>query len=188
MSASQPLHLVADHGELTSANATTAASGAKIVKTGILYVACSSEKKSGHISVCNTVAQAGVGSFHIEKGRDFLYRYGHPANANVTSATKADPCVLTLDRQDTKIRVGDYVTMTGSAVGGYNTEIAHVEVTAVTTPQRQNDYGMKITVDADTSSLGDFTGTATVSRSVIFRMAPETSDGSTMHLHEVQLG
>ena len=49
------------------------------------------EKKSGHISVCNTIAQTGVGSFHIEKGNDFLYRYGHPANANVTGASKADP-------------------------------------------------------------------------------------------------
>jgi hypothetical protein len=188
MSASQPLHLVADHGELTSANATTVASGAKIVKTGLLYVACSSEKKSGHISVCNTIAQTGVGSFHIEKGNDFLYRYGHPANANVTGASKADPCVLTLDRQDTKIRVGEYVTMTGSAVSGYNSTIAHAEVTAVSSPQQSNGYAMTITVDADTSSLGDFTGTAVVSKSVIFRMAAETSDGSTMHLHEVQLG
>ena len=65
MTASQPLKLVADHGELTSANATSVVSDAQIVKTGVLYVACSSEKKSGHLSVCNTAAQAGVGSFHI---------------------------------------------------------------------------------------------------------------------------
>ena len=93
----QVLSLVDDHGELTSANATSAVTSAKTVKSGILYIACSSEKKSGHISVCNTANQAGVGSFHIEKGGDFLYRYGHPAHAKAVAVSKANPCVITLD-------------------------------------------------------------------------------------------
>ena len=40
MSASQPLSLVTDHGTLTSANATTAVTGAKTVQSGVLYVVC----------------------------------------------------------------------------------------------------------------------------------------------------
>jgi len=188
MTASQPLKLVADHGELTSANATSVVSDAQIVKTGVLYVACSSEKKSGHLSVCNTAAQAGVGSFHIEKGNDFLYRYGHPANAPVSAISKAASAVITIDHTDSKIQVGDYVTLSGSSVGAYNSTIAHVEVTAKSTPQQWNDYKQTITVSANTSALADFTGTATLSKSVIFRLAPETSDGSTMHLHEVGIG
>jgi|TARA_R100001509_G_scaffold109815_1_gene65599 hypothetical protein len=184
----QVLNLVSDHGELSSNDATTVASGAKAVKSGILYIACSSEKKSGHISVCNTIAQAGVGSFHVEKGGDFLYRYGHPAHAKAMSVSKANPCVITLDRQDTKFRVGDYITMTGSSVGAYNSTIAHKEITAIQIPDRVNGYTCKLTVDANTSSLADFTGTAELTKTVIFRLAPETSDGSTMHLHEVNLG
>ena len=184
---SQVLSLIDDHGELSSANATTVASGAKAVKSGILYIACSSEKKSGHISVCNTIAQAGVGSFHVEKGDNFLYRYGHPAHAKAVAVSKANPCVITLDRQDTKFRVGDFVTMAGSSVGTYNSTIAHKEITAIQIPQRSNDYKTKITVDANTSSLADFTGTAELTKTVIFRLAPETSSGCTMHLHEVNI-
>ena len=184
----QVLTLVDDHGEVSSNNATTAASGAKAVKSGILYIACSSEKKSGHISVCNTIAQTGIGSFHVEKGGDFLYRYGHPAHAKALAVSKANPAVITLDRQDTKFRVGDYVTKSGSAVGAYNSTLAHKEITAIQYPQRSNEFKCKITVDADTSSLADFTGDAELTKTVIFRMAPETSDGCTMHLHEVNLG
>ena len=87
-----------------------------------------------------------------------------------------------------KTEVGDYVTLSGAAVGAWNTLIAHVEVTAKSAPQQWNDYKQTITVSANTSALADFTGTATLSKSVIFRLAPETSDGSTMHLHEVGIG
>ncbi len=183
----QALKLVADHGELSSNNATTAASSAFVVQSGLLYLACSSEKKSGHISVCNTVAEAGIGSFHVEKGQGFLYRYGHPAHAKVTAVTKGAATVMTIDHVDTKIQVGDYITMTGSSVGTYNSTVAHVEVTAISDPQSYNAYTKTITVDADTSSLADFTGTAQISKSVIARLAPETSDGCTMHVHEVNL-
>ena len=184
----QALKLVADHGELSSNDATTVASSAFSVKTGLLYLACSSEKKSGHVAVCNTIAQAGVGSFHVEKGNGFLYRYGHPANAKIVSVEKGSSTVLTVDFPDTKIQVGDFITMSGSAVSGYNTTLAHVEVTAVSDPQDKNNYQKTITVDADTASLGDFTGTAEVAKSVIVRLAAETGDGCTIHVHEVNLG
>tara|TARA_B100000686_G_scaffold348438_1_gene439483 strand:+ start:1121 stop:1687 length:567 start_codon:yes stop_codon:yes gene_type:complete len=188
MSASQPLSLVTDHGELSSANATSAVTGAKTIQTGVVYVVCSDEKKAGHITVCNTANQAGVGSFHICKGDNFLYRYGHPARGTVTAASKAASAVLTLNHPDSKIKVGDYITMSGAAVGAWNTLIAHKEVTAVSSPQQWNDYQQTITVNANSSALADFTGTAYVSKSVIFRLAPETSDGCTLHLHEVGIG
>ena len=61
-------------------------------------------------------------------------------------------------------------------------------ITAISDPQRTNDYKVEITVTANTSSLADFTGTAVLSKSVIFRMAPETSSGCTLHLKEVGIG
>ena len=188
MSASQPLKLVTDIGEVSSANATSAVTSAQTVKTGVLYVVCSDAKAAGHIAVCNTANQAGVGSFHVAKGDSFLYRYGHPANAPVSAISKAASAIITIDHTDTKIRVGDYVTLSGSSVGTYNSTIAHVEVTAKSDPQRTNDYKTTLTVNADTASLADFTGTATLSKSVIFRLAPETASGCTLHLHEVGIG
>ena len=181
----QPLKLVSDIGELGSANATSAVTSAQTVKTGLLYVVCSDARAAGNIAVCNTANQAGVGSFHVAKGTSFLYRYGHPANAPVSAISKANGAVITIDHTDTKIQVGDYVTLSGSAVNDYNTTIAHVEVTAKSDPQRTNDYKTTLTVDANTSALADFTGTAVLSKSVIFRLAPETASGSTLRLHEV---
>ena len=183
-----PLSLVTDYGELSSANATSAVTGAKTIKTGVVYVVCSDAKAAGHIAVCNTANQAGVGSFHIAKGEDFLYRYGHPVNATVTAASKATSAVLTVNHPDTKIQVGDYITMSGAAVGAWNTLIAHVPVTAVSDAQQWNGYTKTITVTANSSALADFTGTATISKSVIFRLAPETASGCTLHLHEVGIG
>jgi len=184
----QPLKLVSDIGELGSANATSAVTSAQTVKTGLLYVVCSDARAAGNIAVCNTANQAGVGSFHVAKGKDFLYRYAHPANAPVSAISKTSPAVLTIDHTDTKLQVGDYVTLSGSAVATYNNTIAHVPITAISDPQRTNDYKMTITVTADTSSLADFTGTAVLSKSVIFRLAPETSSGTTLRLHEVGVG
>jgi len=188
MSASQPLSLVTDYGELSSANATSAVTSAQTVKTGVLYVVCSEAKAGGHIAVCNTANQAGVGSFHVAKGDSFLYRYGHPAKAPVSAISKAAAAVITIDHTDTKLQVGDFVTLSGSSVGTYNSTIAHKEITAIQRPQRVNDFQTTITVDADTSSLANFAGTATLSKSVIFRLAPETASGCTLHLHEVGIG
>ena len=184
----QPLKLVSDIGELGSANATSAVTSAQTVKTGLLYVVCSDARAAGNIAVCNTANQAGVGSFHVAKGKDFLYRYAHPANAPVSAISKTSPAVLTIDHTDTKLQVGDYVTLSGSAVATYNNTIAHVPITAISDPQRTNDYKLEITVTANTSSLADFTGTAVLSKSVIFRLAPETASGSTLRLHEVGVG
>ena len=183
-----PLSLVTDYGELSSANATSAVTGAKTIKTGVVYVVCSDAKAAGHIAVCNTANQAGVGSFHVAKGDSFLYRYGHPARGTVTAAAKGTSTVLTLNHPDSKIRVGDYVTMSGADAGAWNSLIAHVPVTAVSSPQQWNDYQQTVTVTANSSALADFTGTAFIEKSVIFRLAPETASGCTLHLHEVGIG
>jgi hypothetical protein len=57
---------------------------------------------------------------------------------------------LELDTQDTKLRVGDFVTVIGSSVADYNA--SHVQLTAIEAPQRWNDYKCKVTIDLDTSS------------------------------------
>ena len=188
MSASQPLKLVNDIGTVDSANATSAVTAAQTVSTGVVYVVCSEARAGGNIAVCNTANQAGVGSFHVAKGDSFLYRYGHPAKAPISTISKATSAVLTVDHTDTKLQVGDYVTLSGSAVATYNNTIAHVPITAISDPQRTNDYKVEITVTANTSSLADFTGTAVLSKSVIFRLAPETASGCTLHLKEVGIG
>ena len=188
MSASQPIRPVQNVGKIASANATAVTKDAIVIKTGTLSISVNDEKKSGHIGVCNTTTSGGVGlvTCHVNKNGEKLLRVGHPATATVTAATAADPMVLTLNAQDTKIRVGDYVTVSGSSVADYNA--THKEVTAVSTPQQWNDYAQTITVSHDSSGADAFTGTATVAKSVIPVLYPETSDGCEAYVQEVQLG
>ena len=78
MSASQPLSLVTDYGELSSANATSAVTSASVIKTGILYVVCSDDKAAGHIAVCNTANQAEEDSMQATASRVLSWAM-HPA-------------------------------------------------------------------------------------------------------------
>jgi len=190
MSASQPLTLVNDIGELTSNNTTSKNSEPFIIRTGVLYVCCNDVGKGGHIGICNTTSDpAGISSFHINPSAELLYRYAHPAKAVVTGIQTGSTTVLTLNHPDTKLRVGNRVTLIGSSVAAYNNAIIHKEITAISSPQQWNDYKQTITLNVNTSGIVTaFTGIATAARSVVFVMAPETVSGSTMHLHEVQLG
>jgi hypothetical protein len=75
--------------------------------------------------------------------------------------------------------VGDYVTLTGSAVNAYNTGIAHLEVTAVT--------DTSITVALNSSAYSDFTGVATLSNSIKFSVKPDGNGAAVGHVTEVQI-
>ena len=100
--------------------------------------------------ISKTTSAVGVSSIHVNKQDDKILRYAHPANSTIVAITKGNPTILEVDSRDTKIVKGDFVTLTGSAVGGYNTAIKHVEVTKVVGSQRYNDYKTTITVDANT--------------------------------------
>ena len=190
MSASQPLSLVQDFGELTSNNTTSKNSSPHIVKTGILYICINDVGKGAHIGVCNTTSDPiGIKSFHVNPNTNFLYRYAHPAQAVVTGIQTGTTTTLTLNHPDTKIKKGDYITLVGSSVAAYNNAIFHKEVLNISSPQQWNNYTQTITVNVNTTGIiTAFAGIATVGKSVVFVMAPETSSGSTAHLHEVQLG
>lgn len=188
MSASQPIRPVQNVGNLSSTNSTAVTKDAIVIKTGTLSISVTDGKKSGHIGVCNTTTSGGVGlvTCHVNKNGEKLLRVGHPASATVTAATAANPTVLTLNHPDTKIKVGDYVTISGSSVGDYNA--VHKEVTAVSSPQRSNEYAQTITVSHDASGAGAFTGTATVAKSVIPVLYPASSSGCDAYVQEVQVG
>lgn len=190
MSASQPLSLVNDIGQLSTNNGTSKNSDPHIVRTGVLYVSCSDAGKGGHIGICNTTSDpAGINSFHVNTNTELMYRYSHPAQAVVTGIQTGTTTVLTLNHPDTKIRKGDRVTLIGSSVAAYNNSILHKEVLAVSSPQQWNNYTQTITVNVNTTGIVTaFTGIATAAKSVVFVLAPETASGSTLHLHEVQLG
>ena len=179
----QPLKQVTDLGILSSNNATAVTGDSFIVKTGLLHGSATAAKGGGLVGVCNTTTSAvGVSSIHVNKQDDKILRYAHPANSTIVAITKGNPSILEVDSRDTKIVKGDFVTLTGSAVGGYNTAIKHVG------SQRYNDYKTTITVDANTASLADFTGTATLFKSVIPILKPSSASGCELYINEVQLG
>ena len=187
MSAAQPIKQVQDLGLLSTSNTTRVVSDSFIVQTGILHASAAASKAGGHVGVCNTTtSNVGVSSIHVNKQGDLLFRYGHAASATVTGISTGTSTGLTINHPDTKIKVGDYVTISGSSVGDYNA--VHKEVTAVSSPQRSNEYVQTITVSHDASGAGAFTGTATVAKSVIPVLYPETSDGCEAYVQEVQLG
>ena len=185
----QPLKQVTDLGILSSNDATAVTGDSFIVKTGLLHGSATAAKGGGLVGVCNTTTSAvGVSSIHVNKQDDKILRYAHPANSTIIAITKGNPSILEVETRDTKIVKGDFVTLTGSAVGGYNTTIKHVEVTKVVGSQRYNDYKTTITVDANTASLADFTGTATLFKSVIPILKPSSASGCELYINEVQLG
>ena len=186
----QPLKQVTDLGILSSANATAVTGDSFIVKTGLLHGSATAAKGGGLVGVCNTTTSAvGVSSIHVNKQDDKILRYAHPATSTVIAITKGNPStILEVSTRDTKIVKGDFVTLVGSAVGGYNTAIKHVEVTGINGSQRYNDYTTTIIVSANTASLADFTGTATLHKSVIPILKPSSASGCELYINEVQLG
>ena len=187
-----PIKLVVDIDPLTTTSAAsvaTASTDAFIVRTGVSYVAVSTTRGAAHFAVVNDPVAAGIGSLHVNPYEALLIRYAHPAQAVVTGITTGTTTTfLTVNHTDTKLVVGDYVTMRGSAISDYNNQIKHVRITEIQTPQQWNGYICKIGVATNTATAAAFTGIATAYKSVRFLVAPETAAGTTVHIHEVQLG
>jgi len=190
MSSAQPIKQVQDLGELSTTDTTRVVGDNFIIQTGILHASAASTKSGGHVGVCNTTtSNVGVSSIHVNKFGDILFRYGHPSSATVTGITTGATTTVTLNHPDTKIKVGDFVTMTGATPDLYNTTLRHVEVTGVSSPQRHNNYAMELTLNVSTSTgHAALSGEATVSKSVIPLIQGDSSSGCDMFISEVQLG
>jgi len=174
---------IAQHiGELTDNSDAIIETDAKIVKTGI-YRFCNVADRSAQVSISDGGAINTEFHTHVNRLTSEIVKLAKPKNARVNACTvDATAPVLTIDSGGTPSHpfvVGDFVTLVGAAVGGYNTAIAYAEVTAVT--------NTTVTVSANTSALAAFTGTAQLHNSVKLVAQGDTSNGMDIHIDEVQL-
>jgi len=166
-------------GALTHNSDTAQTTSAITVKTGIFRMV-NADSHSNHFAwggdpdvTTDTVIHCGVNGAE-------LFRLSKPKRVNITGATAASPCVLTVGQGGTPAHpfvVGDYVTITGAAVAAYN--VTHAEVTAVT--------NTTITISSDQSASAAFTGDATVSNSIKIQAKGDSTNGLTMYIDEVQV-
>ena len=177
---------VQEIGSLTDNSDTVIVSSAVICKTGVFRFV-NVAAKSCRVSV-NGNPNAGTDPIHahINTQESVQIKFARPKNVKISGITvDASAPVITIDGGSTSgnnnFVVGDYVTLVGAAVTGYNTAIAHVPITAIDTVTGA------ITVTADTSALAAFTGTAQLYHSVKVSAVGDTTNGLEVHVSEVQL-
>ena len=172
---------VAHIGDLTDNSDGVVSSNAITVQTGVFRI-MNADDRSMHFS-WGGAPNAGSDAFHVNiaSANEVFVKLAKPNAAKIASATAADPCVLSLDdsQRQTNIEVGDYVTISGAAVSGYN--FSHKEVTAV------DPVTGAITIDADASALAAFTGTAFARNSIKIQAKGDSTNGMTMYINEVQI-
>jgi hypothetical protein len=166
-------------GDLTDNSDGVVNSDSYPIKTG-LYRISNAATNAAHFSI-NGNPNAGTDhdSGHILSGTEIIVKGHSSKSANIIAASAATSCVLTAEGNSQPFVVGEYVTLTGSSVSGYNTAVTHVEITAVS--------GTSITVNANTSSLAAFTGFATLSRSAKVSAQGDTNNGLEIYIDEVSI-
>ena len=171
---------VQDLGSLTHNSDTAQTTAAYTVKTGY-YRFINADSHSNHFAWGGAPDVTTDMVVHVPVNGAEIFKLARPKAAKIAGATAANPCVLTLDNpnQQSNIVVGDYVTISGAAVSGYN--FSHKEVTAV------NPVTGAITIDADASALAAFTGTAFARNSIKIQAKGDTNNGMTMYINEVQI-
>ena len=171
---------VQDLGSLTDNSDTPQTTAAYTVKTGY-YRFINADSHSNHFAWGGAPNVATDQVVHVAVNGAEIFRLAKPKAAKIAGATAANPCVLTLDNpnQQTNIVVGDYVTISGAAVSGYN--FSHKEVTAV------DPVTGAITIDADASALAAFTGTAFARNSIKIQAKGDSTNGMTLYINEVQI-
>ena len=171
---------VQDLGSLTDNSDTPQTTAAYTVKTGY-YRFINVDSHSNHFAWGGAPDVTTDEVIHIPVNGAEIFKLASPKAAKIKGATAANPCVLTLDddHKQTNIVVGDYVTISGAAVSGYN--FSHKEVTAV--------YPVTgaITIDADASALAAFTGTAFARNSIKIQAKGDTTNGMSMYVNEAQI-
>jgi hypothetical protein len=166
-------------GTLTDNAATPQTTAGHIVKTGI-YRIINADSHSNHFAWGGNPNVATDMAIHTAVNGAELFNLAKPKKSSIIGATAASPCVLTVGGGGTPAHnfvVGDYVTITGAAVGAYN--VSHVEVTAVT--------DTTITITSDQSSSAAFTGSAQLCNSIKIQAKGDTNNGLTMYIDEVQV-
>ena len=170
---------VQDLGSLTDNSDTPQTTAAYTVKTGI-YRFINADSHSNHFAWGGAPDVTTDQVVHMPVNGAEIFKLAKPKRVNITGATAASPCVLTVGQGGTPAHpfvVGDYVTITGAAVAAYN--VTHAEVTAVT--------NTTITISSDQSASAAFTGDATVANSIKIQAKGDSTNGLTMYINEVQV-
>ena len=170
---------VQDLGSLTHNSDTAQTTAAYTVKTGY-YRVINADSHSNHFAWGGAPDVTTDMVVHVPVNGAEIFKLAKPKKVNITGATAASPCVLTVGQGGTPAHpfvVGDYVTITGAAVAAYN--VTHAEVTAVT--------DTTITISSDQSASAAFTGDATVSNSIKIQAKGDSTNGMTMYINEVQI-
>lgn len=179
---------VQEVGNLTDNNDTVVVSSAVIPKTGVFRFV-NAGAKTCRVSV-NGNPNAGTDPIHAHipagAAEHINFPSAKPKNVRISGVTvDASAPVITVAGGSTSgnspFVVGDYVTVVGAAVAGYNTQIAHAAITAV------DAVTGAITVTANTSALAAFTGTAQLFHSIKVSAVGDTTNGLNVHVAEVQL-
>lgn len=171
---------IAHHGDFTDNSDGVVTTNGLVVKTGV-YRIMNADVRAMHFSWGGN-PNAGSDTFHINvaSGAEEFVQLASPKRAKIVGATAANPCVLTVGHGGTpahNIVVGDYITITGSAVSAY--DVTHAEVTAVT--------NTTITINSDQSGSAAFTGESQLSNSIKVSFQGDSTNGLTAHLDEVRL-
>ena len=176
---------VQDLGSLTDNSDTAQTTAAYTVKTGY-YRFINADSHSNHFAWGGAPDVTTDQVVHVAVNGAEIFKLSKPKRCKISAVTvNASAPVLTIPGGSTSgnhpFVVGDYVTMTGAAVGGYNTAIAHKEITAV------DPVTGAITLSADTSGLAAFTGEAQLSNSIKIQAKGDSTNGMTMYINEVQI-
>ena len=179
---------VQEVGSLTDNSDTVIVSNAIIAKTGVFRFVNAGTRTCRVSANGNPNAGTDAVHAHIPAGAAEQIKFSstRPKNVKVSGiSVHASAPAITVAGGSTSgnssFAVGDYVTLVGAAVTGYNTAIAHVPITAI------NNVTGAITVTANTSALAAFTGTAQLYHSIKVSAVGDTTNGLNVHVAEVQL-
>lgn len=177
------LNVVQNIAAVSCTGGNAAQSSAVIVRSGI-YRFTADASDAIHVAWGGNPTAVAGNDFHIPKESSELVKCATPKRAQVIGVTTGASNTVLNVQQDGRTPshsfvVGDYVTLTGSAVAAYNTGIAHLAVTAVT--------DTTITVALNSSGYAAFTGTATINNSIKFSVKPDGNGAATGHITEVQI-
>lgn len=168
---------------VTTTDTTDTQSTAFIVNSGVFRFAVDPSKGPALIEVGPNPNNTG-GSLLVHENTEILLKGGQVKRAQVIGVTTGASNTVLNVQQDGRTPshpfvVGDYVTLTGSAVAAYNSGIAHLAVTAVT--------DTTITVALNSSGYAAFTGTATLNNSMKYAVKATGSGGAVVYATEVQI-